>query len=82
MGIQDFQCIGCLQKSPPCHIISVNESNEALGEGEGVADEGGELSVMRLARQDVQVLTQLASPSLAHRHKILGEQLVLNYSQK
>ena len=55
-----------IQNVPPCHIICVDESNEALGEGEGVADEGGELAVVRLACQDVEVLPQLAPPSLAH----------------
>ena len=59
-------CLISLQEVPPSHIICVDESNEALGEGEGVADEGGELAVVRLARQDVEVLPQLAPPSLAH----------------
>merc|ERR1719500_231223 len=70
--IVERHCNGTeVEDAAPCHIICVDESNEALGEGEGVADEGGELAVVRLAGQDVEVLPKLAPPSLAHCHKIL-----------
>ncbi len=66
VGVDTSCCI-------PCDVVGVDEGEESLWEGEGVADEGGELAVRRLARQDVQILAQLQPPFLAQRHKILSK---------
>ncbi len=57
----------------PCDVVGVDEGEESLWKGEGVADEGGEFAVRRLARQNVQILAQLQPPFLAQRHKILSK---------
>ncbi len=51
--------VGVDTSAIPCDVVGVDEGEESLWEGEGVADEGGEFAVRRLARQDIQILAQL-----------------------
>ena len=55
----------------PGDIVRVNEGEEALGEGDGVADEGGQLAVVGLGHQDAELLAQLVAPALAQLDKVL-----------
>ena len=53
-------------------VVGVDEGDEVVWEGHGVADEGGELPVMRLAHQDGEVVTQLGAPVNTAGREILG----------
>ena len=67
-----------LQKKRECllhYIIGVDERHKGLGEGERVADEGGELAVVRLAGEDTQLLAQLLAPVHAQIHEILNNKI-------
>ena len=57
----------------PGHVVGIDECEESLWEGEGVAGEGGQLPVRRLTGQDAQELTQLLPPLLTQRYKVLAK---------
>ena len=44
------------------HVISVDEGQERLWEGQGIADKGGKFSIMSLTHHNLKLFPNFVSP--------------------
>ena len=54
----------------PSHVVGIDEGEESLWEGEGVAGEGGQLPRVALRGQDFQILGEGRVPGFAGGEKV------------